>query len=56
MNWADYVTTVPQTLEERRIEKSAQYRKEKRNEYYRKKRAEKRAQKTSTLNAKGGEK
>lgn len=41
MNWAEYLQNVPQTLEERRIEKSVQYKKEKRNEYYRKKRAEK---------------
>jgi hypothetical protein len=32
---------MPQTLDERRIEKSVQYKKEKRNEYYRKKRAAK---------------
>jgi hypothetical protein len=41
MNWAEYVNNVPQTLEERRIEKSVQYKKEKRNEYERKKRAAK---------------
>lgn len=41
MNWAEYVQTVPQTLDERRIEKSVQYKKEKRNEYERKKRAAK---------------
>lgn len=41
MNWADYLQNVPKTLEERRIEKSIQYKKEKRNEYYRKRRAAK---------------
>jgi hypothetical protein len=41
MNWAEYVNTIPQTLDERRIEKSVQYRREKRNEYYRKRRASK---------------
>ena len=41
MNWAEYVNNVPQTLDERRIEKSVQYKKEKRNEYYRKRRAKK---------------
>jgi hypothetical protein len=41
MNWAEYVNNVPQTLDERRIEKSVQYKKEKRNEYERKKRAAK---------------
>lgn len=41
MNLAEYLKNVPQTLEERRIEKSVQYKKEKRNEYYRKKRAAK---------------
>jgi hypothetical protein len=41
MNWADYVMQKPQTLEERRVEKSAQYRREKRNEYFRKRRATK---------------
>lgn len=41
MNWKEYVQNVPQTLEERRVEKSVQYRKEKRNEYERKKRAAK---------------
>lgn len=41
MNWADYVNNVPQTLEERRIEKSVQYAKEKKNDYQRKKRAAK---------------
>ncbi|CAB5187160.1 hypothetical protein UFOVP161_11 [uncultured Caudovirales phage] len=41
MNWAEYVNNVPQTLDERRIEKSVQYKKEKRNEYERKKRASK---------------
>lgn len=41
MNWAEYVNNVPQTLDERRIEKSVQYRREKRNEYERKKRAAK---------------
>ena len=41
MNWAEYVNNVPQTLDERRIEKSVQYKKEKRNEYQRKKRAAK---------------
>lgn len=41
MNWAEYVNNVPQTLDERRIEKSIQYKREKRNEYERKKRAAK---------------
>lgn len=41
MNLAEYLQNVPQTLEERRIEKSIQYKKEKRNEYQRKKRAAK---------------
>ena len=41
MNWAEYVNNVPQTLDERRIEKSVQYKKEKRNEYERKKRSAK---------------
>lgn len=41
MNWAEYVNNVPQTLDERRIEKSVQYKREKRNEYERKKRAAK---------------
>jgi len=41
MNWAEYVQHTPQTLKERRIEKSIQYAKEKRNEYERKKRAAK---------------
>ncbi len=41
MNWAEYVNNVPQTLDERRIEKSIQYKREKRNEYQRKKRAAK---------------
>ena len=41
MNWAEYVNNVPQTLDERRIEKSVQYKKEKRNEYYRKRRTKK---------------
>lgn len=41
MNWAEYVQHTPQTLDERRIEKSVQYKKEKRNEYERKKRATK---------------
>ena len=41
MNWADYVLQTPKTLEERRIETSAQYRREKRNEYQRNSRAKK---------------
>jgi len=41
MNWAEYVNNVPQTLDERRIEKSIQYKREKRNEYERKRRAKK---------------
>jgi hypothetical protein len=41
MNWADYVLQTPKTLEERRLEASAQYRREKFNEYQRKRRAEK---------------
>ena len=39
MNWADYVLQKPKTLEERRLEASSQYRKEKKNEYNRKRRA-----------------
>jgi hypothetical protein len=41
MNWAEYVNNVPQTLDERRIEKSVQYKREKRNEYERKRRTKK---------------
>lgn len=41
MNWADYLLMIPKTLEERRMERSVQYRKERRNEYQRKKRAAK---------------
>jgi len=41
VNWADYVLHKPQTLEERRVEKSVQYKKEKQNEYRRKRRAKK---------------
>lgn len=41
MNWAEYVQHTPQTLDERRIEKSVQYAKDKKNEYQRKKRAAK---------------
>jgi len=41
MNWADYLMQTPKTLEERRAEASAQYRKEKKNEYRRKRRADK---------------
>jgi len=39
MKWADYVMQKPQTLDERRIEKSVQFRREKQNEYRRKRRA-----------------
>ncbi len=39
MNWADYVLQKPQTLDERRIEASAKYRKEKKNEYKRERRS-----------------
>ena len=41
MNWANYLLMIPKTLEERRMEQSAQYRKERRNEYQRKTRARK---------------
>jgi hypothetical protein len=41
MNWADYVLQKPQTLDERRIDKSLQYKREKQNEYSRKRRAAK---------------
>jgi len=41
VNWAEYVQQKPKTLEERRIETSAQYRREKKNEYRRKSRAAK---------------
>jgi len=41
MNWAEYLQNVPQTLDERRIEKSVQYKRERKNEYARKKRAAK---------------
>lgn len=41
MKWADYVMQKPQTLDERRIEKSVQFRREKQNEYRRKRRAAK---------------
>ena len=44
MNWVDYLNLVPKTLDERRTEKSVQYKKEKRNEYRRKSRAKKKAQ------------
>jgi hypothetical protein len=45
MNWAEYVLQTPKTLEERRIEASIQYRKEKQNEYERTKRKRKPAAK-----------
>jgi len=44
MNWAEYVLQKPKTLEERRLEASAQFRKEKRKEYFRKRRAAKRVE------------
>lgn len=36
MNWADYLMHTPQTLDERRMEASSVYRKEKLREYSRK--------------------
>ncbi len=41
MIWAEYVLQKPKTLEERRLESSEQYRKEKKNGYERKRRARK---------------
>jgi hypothetical protein len=41
MNWAEYVLQQPKTLDDRRLETSVQYRKEKKNEYRRKRRAKK---------------
>jgi len=41
MNWAEYVLQQPKTLENRRMDSSVQYRKEKKNEYDRKRRAAK---------------
>jgi uncharacterized protein (DUF1800 family) len=41
MNWAEYILQQPKTLDERRMETSAQFRKERQRKYDRKRRAAK---------------
>lgn len=39
MNWAEYVLNIPKTLEQRRLEDSIQYKKEKENAYRKKRKS-----------------